>query len=250
MSIPKIIHYVWVGNNKKDKKTIECIKTWKKYCPDYVFLEWGNDILKEIDNQYVKEAYQNKMYAFVSDYLRLYVLKKYGGIYLDTDVEITNNIDKFLDNDFFICHEMNNNVPHINTAFIGSIPNNKIIDGLLKMYESISFVKQDKSLDLTTNPVRFLEYFKNKYNLVITDGTHSITLEKKSIIYPYWYFCKPEDNKENYAIHHFAGSWVKKRSSFIQKIFSLKNSQNKSHKVITILGIKIKIKRGKFNEHC
>ena len=244
--IPKIIHYVWVGNNKKDKKTIECIKSWKKYCHDYEFMEWGNNILKEIDNQYVKEAYQNKMYAFVSDYIRLYVLKKYGGIYLDTDIEITNPIDKFLNNKFFLCQEIYNNKININTAFIGAVPNNNIICDLLDTYKDSSFIKEDGSLDISPNPQRFLNYFEERYGITLTDGKNCINLSNDGIIYPYCYFCQPEENKVSYAIHHFAGSWVKERYTLLQKIFSIKNSKNKKHKIFTFLGIKFKIKKKSF----
>lgn len=250
--IPKIIHYVWVGNNKKDKKTIECIKSWKKYCPDYEFMEWGNNILKEIDNQYVKEVYQNKMYAFVSDYIRLYVLKKYGGIYLDTDIEITNPIDKFLNNKFFLCQEIYNNKININTAFIGAVPNNNIISDLLDTYKDTSFIKADGSLDTSPNPQRFLNYFEERYGITLTDGKNCINLSNDGVIYPYCYFCQPEENKVNYAIHHFAGSWLKERYTLLQKIFSIKNTKNKSHKVITIFGLKIKkrIKIPKIIHYC
>ncbi|EKT54174.1 glycosyltransferase family 32 protein [Providencia burhodogranariea] len=99
--IPKIIHYIWVGDNQKPQFVLDCIATWKKYLPDYEIMEWGNECLKIIDNAYAHEAYENKKWAFVSDYIRLYALYKHGGIYLDTDVEVTKNFDDFLALDFF-----------------------------------------------------------------------------------------------------------------------------------------------------
>ena len=93
--IPKIIHYVWVGNNEKPEIVLKCIESWKKYCPDFEIIEWNNDSLKEIDNKYVSQAFECKKWAFVSDYLRLYALKNFGGFYFDTDLEITNRLDNF-----------------------------------------------------------------------------------------------------------------------------------------------------------
>ena len=95
--IPKKIHYVWVGGKEKPDLVKKCIESWKKHCPDYEIIEWNDDVLKKIDNLYVKQAYENKKWAFVSDYLRLWALYHYGGFYCDTDLEITNNIDRFLE---------------------------------------------------------------------------------------------------------------------------------------------------------
>ena len=129
--IPKILHFIWLGNNEKPKQVLDCIESWKKFCPDYEIKEWNDEILEEIDNQFAKEAYEVKKYAFASDYLRLYVLKKYGGIYLDTDVELTQSLDEFLYNEFFIGHENYNNVISIATNLIGATQENQIINSLL-----------------------------------------------------------------------------------------------------------------------
>ena len=98
--IPKKIHYVWVGTAEKPDSVIKCIESWKKYCPDYEIIEWGNEEFEKIKNKYARQAFENKKWAFVSDYIRLYALYNHGGIYLDTDVEITQNIDRFLVHDF------------------------------------------------------------------------------------------------------------------------------------------------------
>lgn len=96
-----------MGRGKgKTESVINCIETWKTFLPDYEIIEWNNRSLEYIDNNYVKEAIHNKKWAFVSDYLRLYALYHRGGVYLDTDIEITNNIDKFLSLDFFIGYEV------------------------------------------------------------------------------------------------------------------------------------------------
>ncbi|HBN5713989.1 TPA: glycosyltransferase, partial [Morganella morganii] len=89
--IPKKIHYVWVGNKPKPQLVLDCISTWEAHFPDYEIIEWNNEKFKDISNKYAEEAFANKRWAFVSDYIRLHALYHEGGIYLDTDVEVTNN---------------------------------------------------------------------------------------------------------------------------------------------------------------
>ncbi|MCT0090508.1 glycosyltransferase, partial [Proteus mirabilis] len=79
---------------------LECIDTWKKYLPDYQIIEWNNESIKEIKNNYMEEAIKNKKWAFASDYIRLHALYNEGGIYLDTDIEVTNSFNEFLELDF------------------------------------------------------------------------------------------------------------------------------------------------------
>ena len=86
--IPKKIHYCWFGGNPLSEGAKKYIETWKKYCPDYEIIEWNENNFDVTQNQYCKEAYEAKKWAFVSDYARFWILYKYGGIYFDTDVEV------------------------------------------------------------------------------------------------------------------------------------------------------------------
>ena len=99
--IPKIIHYCWFGKNPLSDLAKKCIDSWKKYCPDYEIIEWNEENFDINSNVYVKEAYDSKKWAFVTDYVRLYALDKCGGIYMDTDVELLKGIDVFLENEAF-----------------------------------------------------------------------------------------------------------------------------------------------------
>ena len=97
--IPKIIHYCWFGGNPLPDAAKKCIETWKKYCPDYEIVEWNESNFDVNCCDYVKEAYEAKKWAFVSDVARLLIVYKLGGVYLDTDVEILENspFEKYLD---------------------------------------------------------------------------------------------------------------------------------------------------------
>lgn len=207
--IPKIIHYVWVGNKEKPDFVLDCIASWKKHLPDYTIMEWNNASLENIKNQYVEEAFRNQKWAFVSDYLRLYALYHHGGIYLDTDCEITQNIDEFLDLDFFSCYECFDGRTELFpiSALIGAKANNTIISDLLSEYDNLKF-ETENGLDFTTNTVRITNYFKRKFNFTPPYTGEKTFLEPNSIIFPYTFFCKKENNSVNYAIHHFNGSWM------------------------------------------
>ena len=96
MPIPKQISYCWFGHNPLPKKVEKCIESWKKHCPDYEIIRWDESNYDVTKNQYIREAYEAKKWAFVSDYARLDVIYQYGGIYLDMDVELIKDFEKHI----------------------------------------------------------------------------------------------------------------------------------------------------------
>lgn len=94
--ISKIIHYCWFGGGEKPDLIKKCINSWSQYCPEYQIIEWNESNFDVNCNSYVKAAYEDKKWAFVSDYARLYIVYNYGGIYLDTDVLLHNTLDELL----------------------------------------------------------------------------------------------------------------------------------------------------------
>lgn len=103
--IPKIIHYCWFGRGKKTKLIQRCIASWEKYCPDYEIIEWNEDIFDVNMNGYTRMCWAEKKYAFLSDYVRLYVVEQYGGLYFDTDVELIRSPDALLQAEAFFGFE-------------------------------------------------------------------------------------------------------------------------------------------------
>ena len=164
--IPKKIHYIWVGGNPLTPLAEKCIESWKKYCPDYEIVRWDESNFDVNQNQYCKEAYENKKWAFVSDYIRLKVLYEEGGIYMDTDVEVVKPLDKFLSNPAFSGFENDTMIP---TGIIASEKNNPWVDKLLKKYDDKHFIK--KNLPVSFIPIKgemfkstlSIGYNKNKY---------------------------------------------------------------------------------------
>ena len=78
--IPKTIHYCWFGRNPKPRLLKKCINSWEKFCPDYQIVEWNEDNFDlSTTPAFVQQAYKNKKWAFVSDFVRLSVVYTYGG---------------------------------------------------------------------------------------------------------------------------------------------------------------------------
>lgn len=206
--IPKVIHYVWVGDNPKPASVLKCIDSWKKYLPDYQIIEWINSHYETLKNAYVSQAYEFKKWAFVSDYLRVYALYHHGGIYLDTDVELTNSLDGFLDNEFFSGHEnFHGKCLPILTALMGCTPGHTIMQDILEQYAKESFVTKS-GINTEPNTYRFTQYFEKKFCIAEPySGDKALILEQGVVIYPTSYFCTPEVGLVNYSIHHFDGSW-------------------------------------------
>ena len=96
----KTIHYCWFGRGDKPEKIKKCMASWSRICPDYKIVEWNEDNFDINICPYVKQAYEAKKYAFVSDYARFYALNKFGGVYLDTDVELLKDITPLLNSNF------------------------------------------------------------------------------------------------------------------------------------------------------
>lgn len=222
--IPKVIHYCWFGGKDKPESVIKCIRSWKEKCPDYEIREWNEENFDIMICNYVKEAYENKKWAFVSDYARLYVLYKFGGVYMDTDVELIRNLDYFLNHNAFAGYESKTIIA---SSLIGSEASDEWIKYLLSYYDNKNFIHLDGSLDITTNTVTISKMTSEKYK-VLLDGK-LIEFDSNKYIYPQEYFSpkvpgnsKVKVTKQTYAIHHFDCSWIEGNKFWVK--FKLRNS--------------------------
>ena len=130
--IPKKIHYCWFGRGEKPALAKKCIASWKKYCPDYEIIEWNEDNFDINYNAYTKYCYENKKWAFLSDYVRLLVVYEHGGIYYDTDVEALKSFDDLLTYKAYFGFE---NEEHINTGIgFGAEKEHTVLKSMLEMY--------------------------------------------------------------------------------------------------------------------
>ena len=208
--IPKTIHYCWFGRNPKPGPVKKCIRSWKEHCPDYRIIEWNEDnFVLDAAPLYVRQAYEAKKWAFVTDYVRLQVVFENGGIYLDTDVEVIRSLDGLLNNKAYFGFETEQTV---NTGHgFGSEKGSPILLDLMADYQSISFLAQDGTPDTLPCPERNTAVLR-RHGLV-PDGSEQV-LDGYIHIYPGCFF-SPKDYKtgeihctENtFTIHHFDSSW-------------------------------------------
>lgn len=209
--IPKIIHYCWLSNEEYPEVVEKCIKSWHKKLPDYKFIKWTAENFDIHSNLFCKEAYENKKYAFASDYIRLKVLYEYGGIYLDSDIEVLKKFDDLLDNKAFIGFE---NDSAVTGWFMASESYNPLFKRFLDYYENRHFVMSNGKLDIIPNP-QILTKIISQTNDLILNG--SLQKFDNIVIYPKDYFC-PKDYKtgkvsitdNSYCIHYFNGAWLSK----------------------------------------
>ena len=144
----KIIHYCWFGNKKMEDYTIACIKSWQEHFPNYQIMVWNENNFDVNICDYTKEAYEAKQYAFVSDYVRLYALYNYGGIYFDTDYEVFKNFEDLLTADLTLGFE---SIGKVQTAMMFSKKSNPNLLHLINYYNTQHFIQSDKSYSQITN---------------------------------------------------------------------------------------------------
>ena len=226
MSIPKVIHYCWFGKGKMPKLAKKCIKSWKKYCPDYEFVLHTEDNFDLTQNRYMREAYEAGKWAFVSDYARLKIIYDNGGIYLDTDVEIIKPIDDLLSTKGFMGFD-EKGIVATGLGF-GAEKGNKIVYEFLKDYDDIPFVLPDGSYDLTPCSDRNTEALKRLgMDIKNTNQTFmDITFLSDEYLCPMNYYTGKKTITQNtYSIHHYSASWtskVTKRTTRIKRIIGVR----------------------------
>lgn len=219
--IPKTIHYCWFGRGPKPELAKRCIESWKEYCPDYEIKEWNEDNFDLDMYPYVREAYDNRKFAFVTDVVRLYALLKEGGIYMDTDVEVLKPLDSLCEYEAVSGFEAEARIP---TGLMACRDSHPLFQEMLNDYDGLHFVRKDGSLDLTTNVTRITNVCL-RHGFVPNGKLQTIA---GFTLLPQDYLC-PKDfetkkvhlTKNTLCIHHFDGSW-KKKSDKIKSIFIAK----------------------------
>lgn len=223
--IPKRIHYCWFGGNPLSDETKRYINTWRNFCPDYEIIEWNESNFDVTENDYCREAYGAKKWAFVTDYVRLKVLYDYGGIYMDTDVEVCKSLDPLLECEAVSGYESDTRIP---TGTMAACRGNEWIGILLHDYDNRHFIRMDGSYDTTTNVETITRLTKDYYAIELNGN--KITFGNNIVILPFEVLCAKSLHtgdvnmtEETLTIHHFAGSWLsdeyRKRNNIYQKYY-------------------------------
>lgn len=211
--IPKILHYVWMGGNPLTPLAEECLKSWEDYMPDWTIMRWDEsnfDIAAA--PLYVRQSYEARKFAFVSDFVRLWALEQYGGVYVDTDVKVLRSYEPLLNDTAFIgLEESKAHLP--GTCVMGCEPHCQWVLDMLEVYNGAELIKPDGFLDMTSNVDRMGVLMKSEF----ADGQYwkqNQYIEKWGLrIYTYDYFSPitstrvMRKTKNTYSIHYFAESW-------------------------------------------
>lgn len=209
--IPKIIHYCWFGRNPKPKLAEKCIASWKKFCPDYEIIEWNEKNFDVQQHPYLEWCYENKKWAFLSDFARLLIVEQYGGIYFDTDVELLRSPDELLAYEAFYGFE---NKDHVATGLgFGAVAGHETVAAMIQQYTDIK-QNLDGSYPLIVCPALNTQALM-KFGLVLNGqrqnlkGTEILPVD---VLNPYnditGQFNKTSDTV---SVHWYSKSWMSKK---------------------------------------
>lgn len=227
----KIIHYCWFGEGEKPKLTQKCIETWKKFLPDYKIIEWNEKNFDVGCCRFVKEAYEARNFAFVSDYARAKALYENGGIYFDTDVEVLKSFDRFLSDEFFVGFEEK---AFVGTCVMGAQKGTSILKEYMSHYENAAYLNEDGTKYSDTNVLLLTRLLEEK-GLERNDKEQTVDGYIK--VYPRTFF-SPYDyinginyiTDDSYSIHHFTLSWLPKstriKTGIKRKIIKIIGGEN------------------------
>lgn len=210
--IPKKIHYCWFGRGPKPELAIKCIESWKKYLPDYEIIEWNEDNFDLDMYPYAREAYDARKFAFVTDVVRLWAMYTYGGIYMDTDVEVLKPLDSLLQFEAVSGFESERQIP---TGLMASQKGFPLFKEMLDEYIGLHFVKPDGTFDTTPNTARITNACL-KHGFIANGQRQTVngfTLLPADYLCPKsWETGKITLTSNTLCIHHFSGSWLPKKS--------------------------------------
>ena len=231
----KYIHYCWFGNKPLPKLAKKCIKSWQKYLPEYKIIKWSEENVDLKECTFLKEAYENKKWAFVSDYVRTKALNEMGGIYFDTDMEVTKDISKLLNNETFLGVEDTGYVAV--GVWFEKNKNSFLTNELLKVYRTFDKFDTNKIKEFSI-PI-LISKILNNYGF--KKGGKNIQILKDNIyIYPRDYFYPYSYSWENNLftdntcmIHYYDASWIPLKDK-IEINMVRKIGKRKTYKVLDI----------------
>jgi hypothetical protein len=214
MSIPKIIHYCWFGKNPMPNTEIKFIESWKCKLHDYQFILWNEDNFDINSVKFTKQVASLKKWAFIVDYVRAHVVYHFGGIYLDTDVEVIKSFNNLLNNTCFSGFE---DEIYINPGSIFAGEKGCLIaKELMEFYSHYDFINPDGEINQTPSPVIFSNLLR-KHGIKLSNSYQEL---EYFTVYPAEYFCPKSfssglinTTNNTYSIHNFTGSWLSGESS-------------------------------------
>ncbi len=219
--IPKIIHLCWLSGDKYPESIKQCLNTWHEKLPDYEIWLWDTKRFDINSTLWTKQAFNSKKYAFAADYIRLYALYNYGGIYLDSDVWVYKSFNELLNLPYFIGQCYNR---CFEAAIIGAERRSHWIKHILDYYTNRPFIMADGAFDMKTLPVIFYERLVGKYKFVrLTNVCQYHDDNEKLYIFSQDFFnsrnsIKPRRTRKSFCAHNYATSWRSNEKSLVIKV--------------------------------
>lgn len=207
--IPKLIHAIWFSGDPMPELYLRCLESWKEYAPDYEIKIWNMETYKPDQCLFFEQAIEHKNWAFASDYARADLLYRYGGIYMDLDVEMLRPIDDLLYNDAYMSFESLDRIEC--GSGMGSRPGHPIIKEICESYEKRPYLKEDGTWDNSTCPVRYTQVIE-KHGLKKDGGFQFV---EDITVYPFEVLTGKSfdtgiiySSDLSYTVHHHNGSWI------------------------------------------
>lgn len=231
--IPRVIHLIWFGGNAFSPIVQRCVDSWKEKAPEYEIKLWNEESFDINCNSFVKEAYESKMWAFVSDYVRVYALYYFGGVHIDADVEVLRNFDELLDNEHVVTGY--STATWIPSGFFASEKGNEWIKALLDYYDGRHFILKNGTYDTRVNNAIITDISRKHFGFKSGDDF----IKRGGVrLYPQHYFSpyKKEifefndlnlqdlhkfyeiNDQETVCVHHSMGSYVDHEETMISRI--------------------------------
>jgi hypothetical protein len=245
--IPKIIHYCWLSGKEYPIDVKNNINSWKAILPDYDFMLWDEEKSEILNCVWIQQALENKKFAFASDLIRLYAVYTYGGIYLDSDVEVLKSFDNLLNLPYFIGTQYDN---EIEAAIFGSEIESQWLSITMEHYNNRPFIKEDGNLDMVVLPTIMKSRIEMIKNITVMEASQIpevdflLKNEDSFFLFPFNYF-SPKNietgaiskTKNTYTIHHFSSSWMPFLSKLRRKIMRT-IGLNQTEKIISFLRLR------------
>lgn len=211
--IPKVIHYCWFSGKEMPDGFKKCIESWKKYCPDYEIKRWDESNYDVSKSPYMKAAYEHQKWGFVPDYARLDILYQYGGIYMDTDVELVRNLDELLYQPAF-CGVEKWGIVNMGGCS-GAVAGHPMILEMLEERKKVFFLRENGGLNLDASGVYEMRPFLRAGMRIDNQNqvVNGMTVYSSDYFHPYDYMSGEITMTENtFSIHHFNGGWLDEKA--------------------------------------
>ena len=216
--IPKVIHYCWFGGKPLPMEVERCIRSWKKFCPDYEIRQWNESNYDVRKHPFMEAAFEAGCWAFVSDYARLDIIYNYGGIYLDTDVELLKDLQPLLELECHFGMQQDRNLIATGLGF-GAVKGNGAVKKMLEYYDDLTFSAEQKvqlACPQLNSAALAASGFVREDRLQVVEGAH---------IFPCTYFdplspgrTRNLIGKDTVTIHHYSASWQPAKNRWKRKL--------------------------------